>query len=180
MPQRNFGRHIVITLSVHLSVSLSVCHPSYIVHISYIFEVGIPSFVSGCILEWQSVANHFWVTDLVLRIIVSGAYLLYSLRWDSKYRSFVLFVPCVCHAFTSLHCCRLKGWPLGSRLCLWCLIVGLSLSLVVSWVRCGTWLYRFLNFAPFLTLKCWCIMGWRSVTYHFGVIVTMTLTSPCF
>ena len=41
-----------------------------------------------------------------------------------------------------------EGWPLGS--CLWCLIVFLSLSHVVSWVRCGTWLYRFLIFAAFL------------------------------
>ena len=46
-----------------------------------------------------------------------------------------------------------KGWHLGSRL--WCLIiiVFLSLSHVVSWVRCGTWLYRFLIFAPILSFK---------------------------
>ena len=30
-------------------------------------------------------------------------------------------------------------------------IVLLLISLVVSWVRCGTWLYRFLVFAVFLT-----------------------------
>ena len=41
------------------------------------------------------------------------------------------------------------GWPHGSHL--WCLIMCLSLSHVVSWVRCGTWLYRFLIFALFLT-----------------------------
>ena len=40
-----------------------------------------------------------------------------------------------------------KGWPIGS--CLWCLFVFLSLSHVVSWVWCGTWLYRFLIFATF-------------------------------
>ena len=51
------------------------------------FEVGIPNLVCGYILGWRSVAYHFWVTvtltltsDLVLRIIVSGAYLLYYLR----------------------------------------------------------------------------------------------------
>ena len=51
------------------------------------FEVGIPNLVCGCILGWRSVAYHFWVTvtltltsDLVFRIIVSGAYLLYYLR----------------------------------------------------------------------------------------------------
>ena len=47
-----------------------------------------------------------------------------------------------------------KGWPLGSRL--WCLIVSLSLSPFVSWVRCGAWLYRFLIFALFLTLNIFC------------------------
>ena len=31
-------------------------------------------------------------------------------------------------------------------------IVFLLLSHVVSWVRCGSWLYRFLIFAVFLTL----------------------------
>ena len=35
--------------------------------------------------------------------------------------------------------------------CMWCFLVFLSLSHVVSWVRCGTWLYRFLIFAFFLT-----------------------------
>ena len=45
-----------------------------------LFEVGIPNLVCECILEWRSVTNHYWVTvtltsDLVLRIIMSGAYL---------------------------------------------------------------------------------------------------------
>ena len=51
------------------------------------FDIGIPNLVCGYILGWRSVAYHFWVTvtltltsDLVLRIIVSGAYLLYYLR----------------------------------------------------------------------------------------------------
>ena len=51
------------------------------------FEVGISNLVCGCILGWRSVAYHFRVTvtltltsDLVFRIIVSGAYLLYYLR----------------------------------------------------------------------------------------------------
>ena len=53
------------------------------------FEVGIPNLVCGCILGWQSVAYHFWVTvtltsDLVFRIIVSGAYLLYYLSSESQ------------------------------------------------------------------------------------------------
>ena len=48
------------------------------------FEIGIQNLVCKCILGCQSVTNHFWVTvtltsDLVLRIIVSRAYLLYYL-----------------------------------------------------------------------------------------------------
>ena len=90
-PQRNFGRHIVITLSVRLSVRQSV-RPSrfHVRSISPIFfEVGIPNLVCGYILGWRSVAYHFRVTvtltsDLVFRIIVSGAYLLYYLRKESQ------------------------------------------------------------------------------------------------
>ena len=59
-----------------------------------------------------------------------------------------------------------KGWPLGSVL--WCLIVSLSLSHVVTWIRCGTWLYWFLIIATFLTLTCtihhW---QWTMDTIHF-------------
>ena len=49
-----------------------------------IFEIGIPNLLCKCILGWRGVTCHFWVTvtltsDLVLRIIVSGAQLLYSL-----------------------------------------------------------------------------------------------------
>ena len=43
-----------------------------------------------------------------------------------------------------------KGWPLGPRLSN-CVVVTFPL---VSWVRYGAWLYRFLIFAPFLTLVC--------------------------
>ena len=45
--------------------------------------------------------------------------------------------------------------PAGKGLIYWLLfvmlIVFLSLSHVVSWVKCGTWLYQFLIFATFLT-----------------------------
>ena len=74
---------IVITMSVRPSVPLRVRCISPI-----FFEVGIPNLMCGCILEWRSVAYHFQVTvtltltpDLVFRIIVSGAYLLYYLRY---------------------------------------------------------------------------------------------------
>ena len=95
-PQRNFGGHIVIALSVrplggHIVIALSVrpsVRPSRfrVRSISPIFfEVGIPNLVCGYILGWRSVVYYFRVTvtltsDLVFRIIVSGAYLLHYLR----------------------------------------------------------------------------------------------------
>ena len=65
-----------------------------------------------------------------------------------------------------------KRWPLESRS--WCLIVSMLLSHMVPWAMCGTWLYRFLISALFLTLirlhslilrvekvwHVWVIAGW--------------------
>ena len=54
--------------------------------ISHIFfEVGISNLVCECIMGWRSVTYLFQVTvtltiDLVFRINMSGAYLLYYLR----------------------------------------------------------------------------------------------------
>ena len=88
-PQSNFGRHIVIALSVRPSVRPCVRPSRFRVRsVSLIFfEVGIPNLVCGYILGWRSVAYHFRVTvtlaltsDLVFRIIVSGAYLLYYMK----------------------------------------------------------------------------------------------------
>ena len=49
------------------------------------FELGIPYLVCGCILEQRSVMYHVRVTvtltsDLVFRVIMSKAYLLFYLR----------------------------------------------------------------------------------------------------
>ena len=73
--------------TVRLSVRPSVSPSRFRVRsISPIFfEIGIPNLVCGYILGWRSVTYHFQVTvtltsDLVFRIIVSGAYLLYYLR----------------------------------------------------------------------------------------------------
>ena len=72
----------------------------------------------------------------------------------------ILFVICVyvCHAGLSVHCSLVATcWERANLLALlyamfsWVLL----LSHVVSLVRCGTWLYRFLIFAFFLTLLIW-------------------------
>ena len=62
-------------------------------------------------------------------------------------RVFVLFMSCVCHDFASFRCCLVVTcWERADLLARVC-----DVSLSVSWVRCGTWLYRFLIFAAFLT-----------------------------
>ena len=72
--------------------------------------------------------------------------------WPFQGGSLCFFLCCVCYAF--VHVCLYvpcghllgKGWPVVS----YCEFVTF---LLVSWVRCGTWLYRILIFAPLLTLK---------------------------
>ena len=69
---------------------------------------------------------------------------------------FFLFV--FVFAILSCLCLAVLGSPAGKGLfswlsCMWRVVVFLSLSHTMSWVRYGTWLNRFLIFAFFLTLK---------------------------
>ena len=84
----HFRVTVILTLTSNLVFIVIKC-PSVPLRVRCIspifFEVGIPNLVCGCILGWRSVAYHFWVTvtltsDLVSRIIVPRAYLLFYLR----------------------------------------------------------------------------------------------------
>ena len=69
--------------------------------------------------------------------------------------------------------------PAGKELTSWLsfvMFVFLSLSHVVSWVRCGTWLYQFLIFATFLTVPC--KPGVASSIPGFSSLSDETLASP--
>ena len=73
--------------------------------------------------------------------------------------------------FAILFCrCHAAFWsPAGkgvtpSLYCLWYFLLHLSFSHTVSWVRCGTWLYRFLIFAFFQALVCSVIVCYFLVT----------------
>ena len=47
---------------------------------------------------------------------------------------------------------------------------------LVSWVRCGTWLYRFLIFAPLLTLnRTNAFISFSSILFHLFQIITCIL-----
>ena len=159
-PQRNFGRHIVIALSVRPSVCPSRFRVRSISPI--FFEVGIPNLVYGYILGWVSVAYLFWVTvtltsDLDFRIIVSGAYL-------------ILFEV----GISNLLCGCILGWRSVAYHNWVTATLNLTSDLVsrkLHWVWC---------FSPIIfeigipNLLCKCILGWRGVTWHFWVTVTLT------
>ena len=81
-----------------------------------------------------------------------------------KWITFLLAAPRQCFFCESLHlyfvlvCLFLAAvWsPAGKGLtywlsCMWCFLFFLSLSHMVSWIRCGIWLYQFLIFPVFLT-----------------------------
>ena len=63
-------------------------------------------------------------------------------------------MSCVCHAFASVHCCLVVTWRERAGLLAFVCEVYYDFvtSHLVSWDRCGTWLYRFLILAVFLNL----------------------------
>ena len=66
--------------------------------------------------------------------------------------SFMLFMSCVCYAFTSVHCCLVV--ERADLLALVCdVYCDLLLSHLVSWDKRGSWLHRSMILAVFLTLK---------------------------
>ena len=104
-------------------------------------------------------------------------------NWFSGY---LLFMFRVCHTVLSVHCSLVViGWKRANLLVLLyvmfsCVFV---ISPMVSWVSCGTWLYRFLIFAFFLTLlernqeellwkktkirsSVWCDQDWQKRPRH--------------
>ena len=110
--------------------------------------------------------------------LVMGEWPLLAVPWCCLRFVIVVFPNHTHLLFLCLSCFRVcsllpyghlkgKGWPLGS--CLWCFFVILLLSHLVSWDRCGTWLYRFLILVVFLILSVVAIA--RSVTpsTHLGV-----------
>ena len=95
-------------------------------------------------------------------------FLLTVPRWCFFKGSFFKFV----FAFAILSCLFLSAlWsPVRKGLtswlsCMWCFLVFLSLPHMVSWVRCGPWLYRFLIFAY-----------WWSTVAKLAILSTLTVS----
>ena len=51
---------------------------------SILFELGIPNLVCGCNSGWQSVMYQFCDLNLISRLILSGAYVIYYLTEESQ------------------------------------------------------------------------------------------------
>ena len=83
---RSVAYHNWVTVTLNLTSDPVSWKMHWVWCISPIFfEIGIPNLVCKCILGWGVVTCQFWVTvtltsDLVLRIIVPRAYLIYSLN----------------------------------------------------------------------------------------------------
>ena len=79
---------------------------------------------------------------------------IYFITWLLLWILFVIYVLCLscCYVYSLQHCVPAWKGLTSWHSCMWCFLVFLSLSHVVSWVRCGTWFYWFLIFALFLTL----------------------------
>ena len=74
---------------------------------------------------------------------------------------FVLFCVCYVLCMSVYMCFVVTCWERADLLALVCGVYCEFVTFpLVSWVRCGTWLYRFLIFAPLLTFNkywktCW-------------------------
>ena len=147
----------------------STCKPNIYVSWST-FELRVwwapwyPFKPSSKIFYWQfqggiSFVDHLWYLCLVML-----SRLWYRLKPSSKiflqFQGGISFVDHLCYLclvmLSRLFIVALWS-PAGKGLTSWLLFVMfncvLSLSHVLSWVWCGTWLYRFLIFATFLTLS---------------------------
>ena len=80
-------------------------------------------------------------------------YFYWPFQGGTSFVDHCVFVSCVSHTFASVHCCLVVAWRERSGLLALVgdVIVFLILPHVVSWVRCRTWLFRFLIIAFFLT-----------------------------
>ena len=93
-----------IPFSGHCGLDILPSFKNYcVLSITHIFfEVGIPTFVCGCILGWGSVTYQFRVimiltSDLVFRKIMSGASLLYFWNRNLKVGVIMHLLMTKCH-----------------------------------------------------------------------------------
>ena len=97
---------------LHTIFRVTVTSTSYLVFriimfrafFSIFFELGIPNLVCGCIVGWQNVMIQFCDLDLISRIILVGAYLIYYLREELKFAVWIHLWMLMCRIPFVGHC----------------------------------------------------------------------------
>ena len=82
---------------------------------------------------------------------------------------YVFVLSCVCYVLCASvsMCFVVTCWERADLLALVCGVFCEFVTFpLVSWVRCGTWLYRFLIFAPLLTFVAYPIKRKLSIEHH--------------
>ena len=85
----------------------------------------------------------------VRETILSSNFSYWLFQGGASFMDLFWFCACLCHTAMSF---PFRKGLISWLSCMWCVLVLLLLSHTVSWVRCATWLYRFLILAFFLTL----------------------------
>ena len=149
---------LLLQYSVVYAVSPYVCFISFL-FLDLYFLVDDASMCWGYLVQTKHlfVLIHFRIKGEVgtVKHLRPSSFLLTIPRWCFFCGSFLLFEFHVSYAVLSAPCSLVVTcWERADLLTLltWYFLSFLSLSCVVSWVRCGIWLYRFQLFAFFLTL----------------------------
>ena len=137
----------------------------YLLFILDLYVLGVDAWISKGSFTKPNIYVSWSTSELRVRLVLwtqfkpsSKIFLQTVPKRDFFYGSFVLFMSCVCHAFTPVHCCLVvTRWERADLLALVCdvKLCFLSLSHMVFRVNCGTWLYWFLIFAAFLPSHTW-------------------------
>ena len=113
----------------------------------FFYPFQIPAFWSQTMLRWVEHINWDRITRQIFYWPFQGGTSFVDILCFCS----VLCLICLC---TRLFICALWS-PAGKGLTFWLSFVVSNCKLItfplVSWVRCGTWLYLFLIFAPLLT-----------------------------
>ena len=116
--------------------------PIHIMLKMHVWKLKILTFRNSNFKTWFKPSSKK-ISDRSKVVLLSWIFYVFYVLCVYAFVCVCLYVPCG-HLLG-------KGWPLGS------LFVVSNYEFVtfplVSWVRCGTWLYRFLIFAPLLTLQ---------------------------
>ena len=113
------------------------------------------TFIKVHQLRYDSLSQKYQGTSVQVRIAFNGIVFLLVKAVLLLWIFYVFVLSCVCYVLcASVYMCFVVTcWERADLLALVCGVFCEFVTFpLVSWVRCGTWLYRFLIFATLLTL----------------------------